>query len=97
VKGISIVKLFKSLSCRRRLDILNELKKGDLCICELKPKFKIDISTISRHVKELESMGLIRVNKIGTKKYLSLTTPKILDLIDSAKELIDLVETKKEE
>lgn len=92
MKGIKIEQLFKVLACKRRLNILKALKEGSSCICELKPKFKIDITTLSRHIKQLEISGLIKVKKVGTKKYLSLSTPKILDLIDLAEELSERLE-----
>ena len=69
------VKIFKALSNENRLqlflEILNNEKvsinddEHECIISEIASKFKIGAPTISHHIKELESAGLIHTDKIG--------------------------------
>ncbi len=83
-----ITQIFKVLSCKNRIDILKILSNGKKCLCELAEGFDIDISTLSRHVSELVRLGLLGVEKIGAKKYLSIADPRILGVIESVEEII---------
>jgi len=66
--------IFKALSDKTRLRIINLLTHSDqeLCVCELvdaldEPQYKI-----SKHLKELKYAGLIEEKKIGRWVYYSL-------------------------
>ncbi len=50
----------KVLGNQERLKIINVLKKGDKCVCELEAILDKAQSTISHHLRKLEEIGLIR-------------------------------------
>ncbi len=84
------VMLFKALGCSWRLKILEQLSKGTLCICELDDLFAIDKTTLSRHVKALVDAGLVKENRNGTRKELSIADRRVLEIIELAKSITDV-------
>lgn len=78
----------KALSSPARLMIIDHLKDGELCLCELQPLFRQDKSTLSRHVRELCAVGIVRERRDGTRVYLSLTTPCILTIFNCVNTVI---------
>lgn len=57
--------LFKVLSDETRLMIIEILKNGTKCACELLEKFKITQPTLSYHIKMLVDCELISCKKVG--------------------------------
>ncbi len=74
----------KSLASPVRLKIVDELSRGELCICELQPLFPMNKSTLSRHVAELKNVGIVGERREGVRCYLRLQTPCILNVFDCA-------------
>jgi ArsR family transcriptional regulator len=74
--------IMKALSSPARLMILDHLKDGERCICELQPLFRQDKSTLSRHVSALRNAGIVRERRDGVRIYLSLAAPCILSIFD---------------
>ena len=74
----------KSLASPVRLKIVDELSRGERCICELQPLFPMNKSTLSRHVAELKNVGIVGERREGVRCYLRLQTPCILNVFDCA-------------
>lgn len=67
MRGISRV-----LADPRRFEILKKIAEQDRAACvDLRAKFPITAPTLSHHLKELESCGLIEVERIG--KFMNIT------------------------
>ncbi|HCO70030.1 MAG TPA: transcriptional regulator [Mesotoga infera] len=84
------VMLFKALGCSWRLKILEHLSKGTMCICELDDLYSIDKTTLSRHVKALVDTGLVKENRNGTRKELSIADRRVLEILELAKSITDV-------
>ncbi len=56
-------KIFKALAHPIRLGIIKELAKKEKCVSELAKQFRVDISTISRHLNQLKEAGIISARK----------------------------------
>lgn len=82
-----MVRIFKALSCRNRIEILKILSKERLCLCELAERFSIDTSTLSRHINELVKLGLLNEEREGTKKFFTIAKPEILKVIEIVEEI----------
>lgn len=80
-------RIFKALACRRRIDIIRQVAKQDLCICELEVANHIDKTTISRHLAVLQNAGIIELRREGPRKRIVLKDPRILELIDLAEKI----------
>lgn len=72
----------KALASPVRLQIVDELRGGERCMCELQPLFAMNKSTLSRHIAELRNVGIIGERRDGVRIYLSLMTPCILNVFD---------------
>ena len=76
--------VMKALASPVRLRIVDELSRGDKCLCELQPLFAMNKSTLSRHLAALRQVGIVRERREGVRTYYRLATPCILNVFDCA-------------
>jgi len=81
------VDVFKALADPTRLKILECIKNGEKCICEVIPYTGKSQPNVSQHLKVLKIAGLVDERKEGTKILLKVSNKKIFDVIDSVKKL----------
>jgi ArsR family transcriptional regulator len=81
------VDVLKALADPTRLKILECLKNGERCICEIIPYTGKSQPNVSQHLKVLKNTGLVEVRKEGTKFLIKVSNPKIFDVITSVKRL----------
>ena len=77
--------LFHALSDETRLALLERLKGGEHCVCELTDAMKAGQSRLSFHLKVLKEAGLIQDRREGRWMYYSLNP----DAIEELEELVD--------
>jgi DNA-binding transcriptional ArsR family regulator len=75
-------KIFNALSDPIRLNIIDFLRDGEKCVCEITPHLKLPQPVVSRHLKILKNAGLVKRRKKGTWHMYSITNPEICDVID---------------
>lgn len=75
-------KIFKALSDPIRLDILEFLRDGEKCVCEIIPLAKLIQPVVSRHLKILKECGIVRYRKDGNRRLYSITDQRIFKIID---------------
>jgi len=75
-------KIFKALSDPVRLDILDFLRDGEKCVCEIIPHVKLIQPVVSRHLKILKDCGILRDRKEGNRRLYSITDQQIFRVID---------------
>lgn len=76
-------KIFNALADPARLEIIDFLRNGEKCVCEIIPHLGLVQPVVSRHLKILKDSGIVRDRKEGTKRFYSLTNPKICRVIDA--------------
>jgi len=76
-------KIFNALSDPARLEILEFLREGEKCVCEIVPHVGMIQPLVSRHLKILKDCGLVKGRKEGNRRLYSVTDPKIFNVIDS--------------
>ncbi|NLL84473.1 MAG: winged helix-turn-helix transcriptional regulator [Lentisphaerae bacterium] len=74
----------RALASPVRLRIIEELRHGERCMCDLQPLFPRNKSTLSRHIAELRYVGIVGERREGVRIYLRLLTPCILNMFDCA-------------
>jgi ArsR family transcriptional regulator, arsenate/arsenite/antimonite-responsive transcriptional repressor len=77
--------LFKAVSDPTRLRLLNLLRLGSICVCELQAVLQIPQSTVSRHLAALRHAGVVTDSRSGNKIIYSLAaagTPQIAALFE---------------
>src|SRR5437899_1823216 len=81
-EAVELERLFKALSDRHRLRILNVLLQAGepVCVCEFQPTLGISQPTVSHHLKQLVEAGILEREKRGTYAYFRLK-PGVLDRI----------------
>jgi DNA-binding transcriptional ArsR family regulator len=93
-------KVIKALAHPSRLFIVDELSRGERCVCELTEMIGADVSTVSKHLSVLKGAGIVRDDKRGAQVFYRLRVPCILDffgcveavLADVARERADIAE-----
>ncbi|HWB00788.1 MAG TPA: metalloregulator ArsR/SmtB family transcription factor [Pirellulales bacterium] len=68
-----IEQVFRALSDRTRLRILNLLRSGELCVCDLVAVLDVPQPTASRHLAYLRGAGLVAARKDGLWHYYRLS------------------------
>ncbi|NLL84470.1 MAG: winged helix-turn-helix transcriptional regulator [Lentisphaerae bacterium] len=77
-------RVMRALASPVRLRIIEELRHGERCVCDLQPLFPRNKSTLSRHVAELRHLGVVGERREGVRIYLRLLTPCVLNMFDCA-------------
>lgn len=75
-------KIMKALAHSTRLFIVEELSRGERCVCELTEMIGVDISTVSKHLSLLKNAGIVDDDKRGLQVYYSLKMPCVLGFFD---------------
>ncbi|RMD87687.1 MAG: ArsR family transcriptional regulator [Candidatus Dadabacteria bacterium] len=69
----AIAKLFKALGDENRLRVINVLRTGELCVCQITELLGLAPSTVSKHMSVLRDAGLVKSRKDGRWIYYSLS------------------------
>jgi DNA-binding transcriptional ArsR family regulator len=65
-------KIIKALAHPTRLFIVDELSKGEQCVCKLTEMIGSDISTVSKHLTVMKNAGVVQDEKRGTQVFYTL-------------------------
>jgi ArsR family transcriptional regulator len=78
----SRAKIIKAMAHPSRLFIVDELSRGERCVCELTAMIEADISTVSKHLRLLKQAGIVADRKEGLQVFYRLKAPCILQFFD---------------
>jgi ArsR family transcriptional regulator len=81
------VDVFKALADPTRLKILECIKNGEKCICEVIPFTGKSQPNVSQHLKVLKNAGIVDERKDGTRIMLNASNKEIYDIINKAKNM----------
>ena len=88
-------KTFNALADPIRLEIIDFLRDGEKCVCEITPHLNLVQPLVSRHLRILKNAGLVKRRKKSTWHFYSLTDKRIVELIDGlSPEFIDSIKLK---
>ena len=89
--------VLKTLAQPTRLKILELLRHGERCICEIVPAINGEQSNISRHISTMQKSHLITTRKDGVKVMVKVKGPEIFEIIDKVALLLkrELTEQRK--
>jgi len=74
--------ILKALAQPTRLKILECLRKGERCICEIIPAVNGEQSNISRHISLMQKSHLLITRKEGVKVMVKVSDQRIFDILD---------------
>jgi DNA-binding transcriptional ArsR family regulator len=75
--------VLKVLAQPTRLKILELLRDGERCICEIVPAINGEQSNISKHISLMQKSQLVTTRKDGVKVMVKVSDPKIFEILDS--------------
>lgn len=75
--------VFHALSDPIRLEIIAYLRDGEKCVCEIVPHLNLIQPLVSRHLKILKDVGIVRCRKDGTKRMYSIVNAEIHNVVDA--------------
>ncbi|MFQ3476516.1 winged helix-turn-helix transcriptional regulator [Halonotius sp. F2-221B] len=76
--------VFKALANESRIRILNALRDGELCACELQVVLDAPQSTVASHLRELTDADIIKKRRQGKWTYYRIGDTAALQLLDIA-------------
>ncbi|HEV2393195.1 MAG TPA: metalloregulator ArsR/SmtB family transcription factor [Verrucomicrobiae bacterium] len=72
-------RILKALAHPTRLFIVDELSRGERCVCELTDMIGVEMPTVSRHLSQLKNAGLLEDEKRGLQVFYRLRAPCALN------------------
>jgi len=83
-------KIFNALSDPMRLGIIEFLRGGEKCVCEIVPHLDLIQPVVSRHLKILKDCGLLKYRKEGNRRLYSIADTRIFEITDAVgSDLVD--------
>lgn len=74
--------ILKALAQPTRLKIIDFLRNGERCVCEIFPAIGEEQSNTSRHLNMMLSAGVLSRRKEGLKIYYAIKHPEIFEVVD---------------
>ena len=81
--------VIKAMGHPTRLFIVDELSRGERCVCELTEMIGADISTISKHLSVLKNAGIAQDDKRGAQVFYSLRVPCVLNFFSCVESVLE--------
>ena len=81
-------KIMKAVAQPIRLAILDALRDGERCVCDIATAVGAERSNVSRHLAVLTSAGILGSRKQGLQVFYELRTPCILNVFGCVREVI---------
>jgi ArsR family transcriptional regulator len=77
--------IIKALAHPTRLFIVDELSRGERCVCELTGMIGVEMPTVSRHLSQLKAAGILEDEKRGSQVFYRLRVPCVLNFFKCIK------------
>jgi ArsR family transcriptional regulator len=74
--------ILKAMAQPTRLRILELLRDGEKCICEIIPAINGEQSNISRHISLMQKSHLVSTRKEGVKVMVKIRDPRIFEILE---------------
>jgi len=71
--------VIKALAHPTRLFVVDELSRGERCVCDLQQMIGADMSTVSKHLSMLKTAVIISDDKRGNQVFYSLLVPCVMN------------------
>lgn len=73
--------LMKALAHPTRIKILEFLREGEKCVCEIIPKLGLEQSNVSQHLALMRERGILSHERDGMKVMYSVKDPAVFDIL----------------
>ena len=82
-------RIMKALGHASRLIMVDELSRGERCVCELRELVGTDLSTVSKHLSILKDAGIVEYDKRGVQVFYRLKVPCILNFFHCVEAVLE--------
>lgn len=83
-----IADVLKSVAQPTRLKIIDFLRDGERCVCEIFPAIDEEQSNTSRHLNQMQTHGILSRRKDGVKIYYAIKHLEVFKIIDLASAIV---------
>lgn len=84
------VKILKALADETRLKIVDFLRDGERCVCEIIPITSKSQPAVSQHLKILTEAGILESRKEGTSIYYRIKDNRVIDAVQILRGVKDI-------
>jgi len=81
--------VIKALAHPTRLFVVDELSRGERCVCELQGMIGSDMSTVSKHLSVLKAAGLVADEKRSNQVFYTLIVPCIMNFFGCVESVLE--------
>lgn len=81
--------VMKAMAHPSRLMIIDDLSRGEKCVCELQELVGHDMSTVSKHLSVLKKAGIVADERRGKQVYYRLKVPCVLNFFQCIESVLD--------
>lgn len=82
--------LLKAMAHPTRLRILEYLRGGERCVCEITEQLELEQANVSQHLAVLKRQDLVSSRKDGLRVLYRINYPEIYDLLEKVRQILRL-------
>jgi ArsR family transcriptional regulator len=80
--------ILKAIAQPTRMKIIEFLRDGERCVCEIFPAITEEQSNTSRHLNMMQNCGILARRKEGIKIMYRLKHPEVLEILELASAIL---------
>ena len=80
--------ILKALGQPTRLKIVELLRDGERCVCEMLPILEEEQANVSKHLSLLRQMGIVEFRKEGVSSYYKIKNKTIFEILDKVENIV---------
>jgi len=81
--------VLKAVAQPVRMRILEFLREGERCVCEIISALNEEQTNLSKHLAALRHAGIVELRKEGTYNYYSVRHPEVFQILDLARKIVE--------
>lgn len=85
---IARAEILKAIAQPTRMKIIEFLRDGERCVCEIFPAIAEEQSNTSRHLNMMQTSGILSRRKEGIKIFYALKHPEVLQIMELASSIL---------
>lgn len=78
----------KTMSNPKRLEIINLLRNGELCVDDLTSNMGVAKANVSQHLALMRNKGILLTRRDGVNIYYRISNPKVVKACDIMREVL---------
>lgn len=82
-------RIVKAIGHPTRLFMIEELARGERCVCELTDMVGADVSTVSKHLAVLKNAGIVSDEKRGAQVFYRLRVPCVMNFFSCVEAVLE--------